>query len=332
MLFRGVHRSLSAATLAILLGQIGQVKADARSRQETIELWLSPIDDVTQSGFDIHELFDNPQSWPFAARHAQAISLPANYLLETPAERATKELAQIKTAGLRLNVFLGVLPVDKKVCGDGTEGLAWPGEAASYAARLKRLGADVASFTFDLPLSDGHFLRADQTRHPCNLSIAETAKRLGSAVRALRVFYPRADLIDAEVPTGMPLALWISSLTDWLDAFQRAAGEPFRALIMDAWWQFPWQGVVRQTVTLLHGRGMKAGIYIDESGGKTIPGTAWIEAAKRNDCALRATGTPLDVLVVANWSNPSVHNGPERDASSLTGLLDWVAEHGRCPQ
>jgi hypothetical protein len=323
---------LTTATLFMAVGQAGRGQAENAPFGKRLEIWLSPMDDVTQNGRDIHEMLDNPQTWHVAARYTQEISLPANYLLQTPRETAIKELSQVKKAGLRLNVFLGVLPVDKTICGAGVEGLAWPGEAASYAARLKRLGADIASFTFDLPLSDAHFLRSDQVRHACNLSIAETAQRLGRAVRAMRAFYPRADLIDVEVPTGMPTALWIAALSEWLDAFQLAAGEPFRGLIMDAWWKFPWQDTVRQTVTLLHGRGIRAGIFIDESDGKAMPPSTWIDAAKHNDCALRATGTTLDLLVVANWSNPSVHNGPEHDTSTLTGLLDWVAERGVCPQ
>lgn len=322
---------LTAALVCIAAGRPWHCKAEAAARAPRADIWLSPIDDVTQHGSDIHDLFDHPQSWRAAAHATQEISLPANYLLQTPAPKAAAELAAIKTVGLRLNVFLGVLPVDKTRCGAGIEGLAWPGEAASYAARLKRLGADVASFTFDLPLSDAHFLRTDQARHACSLSVGETAKRLASAVRALRTFYPKADLIDVEVPTGMPPAVWTAALAEFLDAFQHAAGEPLRGLIMDAWWKFPWQETVRQTATLLHARGMKAGIFIDESDGRAMPARTWIEAAAHHDCALRASGVSLDLLVVANWSNPAVRNGPENDPSTLTGLLNLVAARTPCP-
>jgi len=325
--FPGALVVLAAATLAAS-GAARQAMAEPA---QAGDIWLLPMNDATQHSHDIDDIFDRPDGWPKAAHTARQIVLGGNYLVQTPAPRVREELARFKAAGLRLDVFLGVLPVDKSICGIGVEGLAWPGEAASYAAKLKRLGADVASFTFDLPLSDGHYLRADAVHHACNLSIAETAQRLASAIRAMRAFYPKADLIDVEVPTGLPTAEWIAGLSEWLDDFQRAAGEPFRGLVMDAWWAFPWQDTVRQTAALLHARGIKAGIFIDESDGKTMPAEQWLEGAKGHDCAVRASGAQLDMLVVADWSNPRVRNGPETDAATLTGLLDWVAENGACP-
>jgi hypothetical protein len=322
---------MASAMLLAASAPTRQAKAAAAQPVQAGEIWLLPMNNATHHSHDSSDIFDHTQSWPSAAHSARQIVLAANDLLQTPAPAVKEELARFKAAGLRLDVFLGVLPVDKNICGNGVEGLAWPGEAASYAAKLKKLGADVASFTFDLPLSDGHFLRADAVHHACNLSIAETAQRLAGAVRAMRAFYPKADLFDAEVPTGKPTALWIAGLSEWLDDFQRAAGEPFRGLIMDTWWAFPWQDTVRQTVALLHARGMQAGIFIDENDGKNMPAEHWLDGAKRHDCAVRATGAPLDLLVVADWSNPAVHNGPENDALTLTGLLDWVAEHGACP-
>jgi hypothetical protein len=320
---------LIAAMLLASPAPIGQARATPRL--QAAEIWLLPMNDASHHSHDDHDIFDHPQIWPGAAHTAGQIVLGANSLLQTPAPAVVEELARFKAEGLRLDVFLGVLPVDKKLCGIGVEGLAWPGEAASYAAKLRKLGADVASFTFDLPLSDGHFLRPDPVHHACTLSIADTAQRLAAAVRAMRAYYPKADLFDAEVPTGMPTAEWVAGLSEWLDDFTRAAGEPFSGVIMDAWWAFPWQDTVRQTTELLHARGIKAGIFIDESDGRKMPAEIWLNGAKRHDCAVRATGAPLDLLVVANWSNPAVPNGPETDALTLTRLLDWVAEHGACP-
>jgi hypothetical protein len=290
-----------------------------------------PKNDAAHHARDIHDIFDQPQSWPNTGRSARQIVLSSNYLLQIPAATAREEAARFKAEGVRLNVFLAVLPVDKKICGDGVEGLAWPGEAALYASKLKMLGLDVASFTFDLPLADGHYLRADRGHVVCNLSIAETAQHLASAVRAIRAYYPKADLFDAEVPTGMPTAQWIAGVSEWLDDFQQAAGEPFRGLIMDAWWAFRWQDTVRQTTALLHARGIEAGMFIDESEGANMPAQEWLDGAKRHACAVRATGAPLDILVVANWSAPEVPNGPQSDPQTLTGLADWLAHRGACP-
>jgi len=56
-------------------------------------------------------------------------------------------------------------------------------------------------------------------------AIQETANRLAASVRELRRLYPQAQLVDAEVSTGIQLSQWMSALSEWLPAFRRASGE-----------------------------------------------------------------------------------------------------------
>jgi hypothetical protein len=294
---------------------------------ERPEIVFVPTDNVTQHGEDFPRLFEDPQSWSAAAKHVAIFEFPVNYLLRSPRMTVKWQLEWLRSRGIKLSVGIPALPVDKRICGDGIEGMTWPGEAALMGQQLKELGAEVDFFGFDLPLTNGHF--ADN-RTACHLSIQETANRLAASVRELRRFYPQAQLVDAEVPTGIPLSQWRSALSEWLPAFRQASGEDLYALFMDVWWKAEWQDAVRETVRILAGQSIRSGIFLDATGGNGVAAKDWIADARANACALRGTKIALDYVSIANWLDMQVKNLPETDSDTLTGFLDWFAANGTC--
>jgi hypothetical protein len=291
------------------------------------DLWVAAPDDVTQKGADFHDFFGHPESWLSTAHSVATFSINAPYLLKTSPDIARQELVKLRTLGVALNISLAALPADKNVCGAAIEGMVWPGELALTASRLKALGADVDSFSFDLPLTSGHLSQASGA---CRYSIADAAERLASEVRGLRKIYPTAKLVDEEVPTGMPAAQWVAILTEWVDAFKRASGEDFYGLTMDVWWKFPWQDTVRETARILDARGIRVGIFLDASAGPALTAPEWIAEAKRNACALRDTHVRMNYIVVANWLDMRVPSLPETNPQTLISLLHWVATGATC--
>jgi hypothetical protein len=289
--------------------------------------WLAPPDDITQRGADFHDFFQHPEMWTTAARQMSTFSVTAPYLLLNVPEVAQRELAQLKSLGLKLDISIPALAADKRVCGSAIEGMIWPGELEITAAKLKALGADVDSFSFDLPLTSGHISKAEGA---CQFSISGTADRLAKEVHGLRKIYPMAKLVDAEVPTGMPSERWTRILSEWLDAFKRESGEDFYALSMDVWWKFSWQDNVRQTANILDAKGIRSGIFLNASAGPELTAAEWISSSKQNACALRDSGTRIDYIVVSNWLNMKVENLPETSPTTLTSLLDWAAAGMLC--
>ncbi|MBN9509286.1 MAG: hypothetical protein J0I21_09270 [Alphaproteobacteria bacterium] len=291
------------------------------------DIWFAPTDNITQHGKDLPQLFDDPDSWPYGASQISVLSFPARYLLLAPAAEVRRQLAWIRAKGIKLAVQLPALPVNKRVCGNGIEGMTWPGEAAHSAKALRALGAEVDFFALDLPMTNGHISKRAQA---CRLSLLETAARLASAVRELRRVYPDVRIVDLEVPTGIPLSEWTSTLAAWLNAYRAASGEDFYGLTMDAWWKFEWREAAKATASILSARGIRTGIYIDAVEGNTVAARGWIRAARRNACELRALSTAIDYVVIANWMDMNVHNAPESDPNTLTGLLAWFARPGGC--
>jgi len=305
------------APLAIGMLLIGACRASAAQP----ELWFAPPDDIMQPGHgDYQGLFTQPESWTVIANKVQVFSTTGNYLVRSSPDLVKRLLGILRDRGIRLNVSIPALPVDKHVCGAEVEGMIWPGEALLYARRLKSLGAQVDSFTFDEPLSYGHLYRG---KNACRLSIESTAQQLALSVHQLREVYPRARLIDAEVPTGRPVADWQRILREWLAAYREKTGEELSGFSMDLYWHFDWLSAATVTIHELHERGIRAGYFLDSDGRPGTTVAQWIGEAKMNACHMRATGLPVDYVVVANWTLPAVRNLPETDPLTLAGLVNW---------
>ena len=319
-------RTASAARFALIaLSALCLPAGEAAAQQP--EIWFSPTDNVTQRGRDFDQLFQNPPAWANSANRVSVFSVPVRYLLTAPAPVVKSQLAWIQSHNMKLAVQVPALPVNKHVCGDGIEGMTWPGEAAHSAKALQALGANVDYFALDLPMTSGHMSRG---RKACRLSIQETALRLASAVKELRAVYPAVRIVDLEVPTGIPLAEWTTTLPAWLDAYRQASGENFYGLTMDAWWKFDWRRPAQATARILSSRRIRTGMYLDAVEGSNVAAANWTKAARRNACDLRATQIPVDYVVIANWMDMRVNNLPEGDPSSLTGVLNWFAQGGAC--
>ena len=316
--------------LGVLIAWIWLGLHSPAGQAATLDLWLSPADDVTQHGRDFHELFIHAERWRHAASYVRVFSVAANYLLRAPPEDIHRELEWLRANQIKLDVSIAVVGVDKKICGDGIEGMIWPGEAGANANRLAALGADVASFSLDLPLSMGHLITKHQTARACELSIHEVAVRTAQSVRELNASYPLAKIYDSEVPTGVSLKQWTTTLHAWLVEYKMASGKQFGGLTMDVWWKFPWKDTVKATSRILADQSISAGIFIDESAGRDLPAVDWVDAARHHVCELAALGIRLDYMVVADWSNMNVRSLPESDPTTLTSLLDWTIQP-KCP-
>jgi hypothetical protein len=324
---RWLDDNLSTIIAAIIATASIALASPAVVADEGREIWLSPTDDVTQHGRDFHDYFLHPEEWRRTAGIVTRFSIPIRYLLTTPPQIVTKELAVLHDLGVHLDVAILAMPVDKNKCGNHIEGTVWPKEPASYSKKLKALGADVYSFSLDLPLNAGYI---DKGLDACNLSVREAAEHTAHAVADVLAVYPTAQIVDIEVPTGMPAAKWGALLAEWADEYKRASGRNFDGFMMDAWWEFDWRSAARETVRVLGPRRIPVGIGIDASGHNHVPAVEWIAAAKQNTCDLRAAHISLNYYGVANFQNMDVPGLPESDPNTLTGLALWVASNRGC--
>jgi hypothetical protein len=287
------------------------------------KVWLA----LPERNDDYPKLFSDPQSWERAAQNSDVFSIGAGYVNRISSEDLKADLVLINRLGLKLDVGMSALPVDKKVCGDGLEGMVWPGEAIATARRLKNAGAQVNSFSFDLPLTNGHISLAS---HACRFSIREVAARLGSTMQALRSVYPKAQFVDVEVPTGMPAVEWSQLLAEWVADLRLETGEELGGFVLDIWWEFPWEQTLASSIQILHKRGIPVGTFIDVDRGIGADAESFPLWAKRNACRIINVSPESDFVVVANWMVPHVPLLPENDPHSLTALVNWYVSDKIC--
>lgn len=308
-----------AAVTVLLLGA-------RTSRAQAPELWFDPPDSVAQHSADFHTLFDNPQSWAATAKHTNVFSVTINYVAAAPQAEIARGLAVLQANGIKLDVSVPALPVDKKVCGDGVEGMIWQGESELAIRTMQKKGVQPDYISYDLPLTDGHI---SKDKRACHFSIKETAERLAKSTRVFRAAFPNVKLIDEEVPTGIPTAEWTATLTEWLADYKVAAGETFNGMTLDMWWEFKWIDTARQSGQILHNHGVRLGTFVDADKGANATPQAWIAEAKTNACNVRKQRVAPDYVVVSNWMRPGLPNGPETNPDSLAALVAWYAT-GKC--
>lgn len=292
------------------------------------EIWFAPPDNmIVKRSDDFEKLFTDPALWALAQKNTSALSVSANWLVRADAGRLEKVLSFLAVHHLKLIVALPALAVDKRRCGDGVEGTTWPGEAGVYVRELQKRKIIPDFIGLDLPLTSGHLYTGP---HACNFSVEEAAEHLAQALRIYKSAFPSVRFIDAEVPTGIPLSRWQAILTQWIPAVQHSSGIHLDAMVLDVWWEHPWQQAVAATLKYLHANNVSVGIFLDSDGHPGMSGEQWITDAKRNACDVRRIAPNLDFVVIANWTSTNVPDLPETQPDTLTSLLDWYAGHHRC--
>jgi hypothetical protein len=296
------------------------------------EVWFGPADSVAQGREEFPLLFDHPDQWSAVARPGVVFFTTITYLTRTRSETVKQQLTFLHHRGMKLAVSILGLPVDKHLCGDGVEGMVWPGEVRNAMRRLQELGAQPDYFSFDEPLSYGHFFNG---RNACRFTVAETARRLAQSVKLMRGAFPKVRIVEAEVPTGKPLSEWTEVLAEWLSDYRAATGEDLYGLSMDPYWHHRWQEVIPATSFILRAHHIHVGEYLHADATVGESAAEWSDNVKRNICSIWRLHIAPDYVIMANWMVKSVKALPQSDPTSLAALTDWSAhfdwhDHAGC--
>ena len=271
---------------------------------------------------DFAQLFSDPDAWASGWSKLSAFSINTYFATLAPEALLHDVFGFLTTRHIALEVALQALPVED--CGVGVEGLVQTIRGpVGTVERMKKLNAPVATFGLDEPLTFGHFWDG---HNACRLPVEEVAERLARTIAAVRAIYPNARINDYEVPTGKWYPQWQTVLPQWLEAYQRHTGTPLDAMTLDANWRDPhWQDAVRQSVRILHAHGVKAGIFLDATGGPDVTDGSWMAEAHRNGETIIRDKFGLDFVIVASWMGHPKRLLPASDRLSLTSLIPWFA-------
>jgi hypothetical protein len=291
------------------------------------EVWFAPPDNLPRFGqvamADYPRLFDPDAKWELAASRINVFSLDPFYVLRSSEAELRNVLNFLSSRNIALNVALQALPAEN--CGHDVEGIvSIVKESLSVAQRLKKLSANVASFSFDEPLEYGHIYNH---RAACRYSVQEVAMRLAQTVQGVHAIYPNAKFVDYEVPLDLPPAEWASTLREWLTAYRAASGLALDGLAMDIDFRKPWLSSTRQSIQILHTHGVKAGLFLNAAGGPDVTDESWMAKARQNIVDVQREKIPLDFVIIATWMKHPSRALPETDPLALTSLVNWYFEH-----
>jgi hypothetical protein len=288
------------------------------------EIWFVPPDNLPRGtklmNEDFDSLWNDPQSWPFAASHTAVFSINPYYAAVTPAEKIQNINQFLSAHHIGLAVGMQSLPVEG--CGLGIEGTTKAGAPGVIARRLKRFGADIQYFALDEPLEFGSIYKG---ANACKYPVQEVARRLADTIRDLRATYPNAKIVEYEPPNNQPLTEWTQTLAEYLDAYRQQTGTPLDELVLDTGLAKPWRETAKQSIAILHQHGTKAGIFLDAHGGPGVTDQSWMGEALEYARQIHDAKLNLDSVVISSWMLHPWRNTPESDPLTLAALVGYYA-------
>jgi hypothetical protein len=275
----------------ILLFAVWLAAAAAAQGAYAAELWFAPTDPVWRNirGWppnDFMALFRPGAEWPPALRKVRVFEITKRFALESSEADLAAVIETLRKYGVALSVqATPLLWTDH--CGVGVEGHGPANDMTETAARIKKLGGELAYATMDEPLWYGHYF--DRKLKPgdkpriaaCHLSVDEIAAQAAIKIKALRAIFPKIVIGDDE-PLGETLVApetWAADIGDWLAAYRRAVGEPLGYFHADVVWSRPvWRVVLKKVVPHLAAERVAFGVIYN--GDPQAPSdAAWLDTA-----------------------------------------------------
>ena len=230
--------------------------------------------------------------------------------------------AQLKAAvdgiaerGMVLAVEAGPLDAPP-TCGQDVEGFAGSDSGRRLAQRIRAAGGTLQVIALDEPWYFGHVYSGPNA---CNLSVEEVARGVADFVAAVRAEFPWVIVGDIE-PTPQPVS--VSGLTEWMDAYASAVGEPMAFLHLDLdWSQTNWSDLALAVESAGGAKGIPVGIIY--TGGAAPANEQWIRLAGQRvlDHEDRDGGRP-DHVIFQSWNDHPDFVLPETGEYTFTSFVN----------
>ena len=184
------------------------------------------------------------------------------------------------------------------------------------AQRIRAAGGTLQVIALDEPWYFGHVYSGPNA---CNLSVEEVARGVADFVAAVRAEFPWVIVGDIE-PSPQPVS--VSGLTEWMDAYASAVGEPMAFLHLDLdWSQTTWSDLALAVEGAGGAKGIPVGIIY--TGGAAPADEQWIRLAGQRvlDHEVRDGGTP-DHVIFQSWNDHPDFVLPEAGEYTFTGFVN----------
>jgi hypothetical protein len=307
-------------TFRILLFLVSLLSGAAMRSASGQEIWFGPRSDLA----DFMALFHPDAPWSAAASHVSVLEISDTFSQFAPADDLIGMAADLDRRGLGLAA--GVLALSSGGpgwCGYRVEGYNLAGGTLALARRLKWLGVTPKYFSLDEPLFFGHSFVGQGTQVGCQRPIAKVAKDVGENLRPFLELFPEAVYGDVEPALALPL----SEVEEWLDAFERSAGRKLAFVRIDMDWKRRWKVELPVLADLLRRKGVALHVIYNGNGTDQTD-ESWLADAKAHFAAFESTFPQLtDAVMIQSWDPHPLRILPETDPNALTSLInsyvDW---------
>ena len=185
------------------------------------------------------------------------------------------------------------------------------------AAKIKRLGGDLAYVAMDEPLYYGHYPTGG-----CQSSIADLASQINQTYVAFRAEFPAVQLGDIEPYFQIPSGSWLSDVSEFFDAIYSATGVPLAFVHDDAAIESSqYQQRTPSFISLVHQKHIPYGLIRDGSG-TAQSNIEWVNSAISRISQYNSLGYPTpEQNIFQSWDlYPNIALPPENEGS-LTHVI-----------
>ena len=269
------------------------------------------------------QLFEPDAPWQRAQANVSVFGFTKRFILESSDAELSAIAKTLEAHHIKIAVQATPLIATKR-CGLGSESFGPPDDMAGIALKLKRAGVDLSYLDMDEPLYFGFFWNGRPPIIACHLPIEEVARETAAKLQAVRKVFPHVIIGDIE-PMGITPSFevaWIKDIALWMDAYQRAMGEPLGFLQADVVWQSPsWPLILTNVASMLHARKVPLGIIYNSTPFDTSD-VSWIDDAQAHfELVEGRMHIKPDQAVIETWTDFPRQILPDSTPDSLTNLV-----------
>lgn len=264
---------------------------------------------------DFAELFRPGADWSRAAGRIDVFKLYGEWVDVTDLASLQAAVAGIEARGMVLAVEAGPLNPTAE-CGHGIEGFAGRESGLRLAKKIEQAGGTLQVIALDEPW---YFANVYDGPNACRWTVDHVAAETAAFVEGVHDVFPWVVVGDIE-PTPAPVSP--AMLTEWLDAYAAAAGQPFAFVHLDVdWSRGDWPALALELEGRARERGVPFGLIYN--GGSAATDATWLHQAGSRIVAYEvdAGGRP-DHIVFQSWMDKPDHALPESDPLSFTALVN----------
>ena len=277
-------------------------------------VWFCPNDSklISSSEYDAQ--------WPRARSRVQVYKFYYQVIRDSPVAELRDKFRWLAAHHIATSVEWPAMTWAENGTGYNVEGFNPAETSQKLARKIQSAGGTLDYAAMDEPLFFGHF---DKGPHSAQWPVATIAANVAANMQQVWAIFPQCRVGDIEPIDAMPPQEYLSSTTQWIQAFQTATGRPLAFLHDDVLWDNGWRQSVPPISALLTARKIDFGVIFNATGGPG-PDARWVESAEVNVQNYNAAHVPKpNHVIFQTWYPYPTAILPETSTTAFSSLVNY---------